>query len=146
MSKPQNDLNNSRYLKETFIFFEKLAEICQDTEDCRTFLKEILTPSEIRMVKKRWYIARLLHSGMDVRSVAAEASVSTTTVVRVSQTLKKEGSLFKKILRSIEDQNGLAENQVAGKILPENNSTHRYAFGHDEETTTQSETVDQVDS
>lgn len=125
MSKPRNDLNNTRYLKETYIFFEQIAAVCKDTEDCRTFLKELLTPSELRMIKKRWYIARLLQTGMDVRSVASEAEVSTTTVVRVSQTLKKEGCLFKQIL------NNLAENKSDTDNNSDTNS-HRYAFGQEE--------------
>lgn len=136
MSKPQHDLNNSRYLKETFIFFEKFSQICRDTEDCRTFLKELLTPSELRMIKKRWYIARLLQSGLDVRSVASEAEVSTTTVVRVSQTLKKEGSLFKQILNSL-----LEIERKENTLHNGEGAYHRYAFGQDEKTTNSPEAL-----
>ncbi len=137
MSKPQEDLNHERYIKETFVFFDQLAKICQDSQDGKKFLAELLTPSEIRMIKKRWYIARLLHSGMDVRSVAGEAEVSTTTVVRVSQTLKKDGSIFKQLLNSLTSKT----TEEPDTTLPEidaapdqesSNPSHRYSFGYDE--------------
>ena len=73
------------------------------------------------MLKRRWYIARLLMEGNDVRKVAREAEVSTATVVRISHTLKEEGNLLKKVL------DGLGVQKKSTKEL----NTQRYVFGHE---------------
>lgn len=98
MGKPTRDLHNEHYLRESYVFLQRLVETCKDTETLRAVLKELLTPSELRMIKKRWYIARLLQTGMDVRSIAHQAEVSTTTVVRISHVLKRNNSLLKLML------------------------------------------------
>lgn len=48
-------------------------------------LRELLTPSEMRMVKNRYRIMNLLEKGLSVRSIAEEVEVGTDTVVRVSK-------------------------------------------------------------
>lgn len=52
-------------------------------------LKEILTPSEIRMLKNRWQIIQYLEEGLSIRAVAEKARVGTDTVVRVARMLEK---------------------------------------------------------
>lgn len=52
-------------------------------------LKELLTPSEWRMVKQRLYIINLLEEGLSIRKVAAQARVGTDTVVRVARMMEK---------------------------------------------------------
>ena len=54
-------------------------------------LKELLTPSELRMVKQRFLIMNLLTGGSTVRSIAEQVGVGTDTVVRVAR--KLEGSV-----------------------------------------------------
>lgn len=53
-------------------------------------LKELLTPSEYRMIKNRFYIMDLLAEGFSIRSIAERAQVGTDTVVRAAR--KMEGS------------------------------------------------------
>lgn len=48
-------------------------------------VKDLLTPSEVRMVKQRLHIINLLDEGLSVRAVADRAKVGTDTVVRVSR-------------------------------------------------------------
>lgn len=50
---------------------------------------EILTPSEIRMLKNRWQIITLLEDGLSIRAIAKEAKVGTDTVVRVARMIEK---------------------------------------------------------
>ena len=52
-------------------------------------LEELLTPSEIRMLKNRWQILELLKDGLSVRQVASQAKVGTDTVVRISRMMNK---------------------------------------------------------
>ncbi len=54
-------------------------------------LLELLTPSEIRMLKNRWHIVQLLEEGLSIRNIAEEVKVGTDTVVRVARMIEKEG-------------------------------------------------------
>src|SRR3989338_335768 len=48
-------------------------------------LPELLTASEIRMLKNRWQIILALEEGLSIRSIAEEVGVGTDTVVRVAR-------------------------------------------------------------
>ena len=52
-------------------------------------LKELLTPSEWRMVKQRLLIINLLEEGLSIRKTAVQAKVGTDTVVRVARMMEK---------------------------------------------------------
>jgi uncharacterized protein YerC len=52
-------------------------------------LKELLTPSEIRMLKNRWQISQALDEGLSIRQIASQVKVGTDTVVRVAKMLEK---------------------------------------------------------
>jgi len=56
-------------------------------------LKELLTPSEWRMVKQRLLIINLLEEGLSVRSVADRAGVGTDTVVRIHRMVERNPKL-----------------------------------------------------
>lgn len=48
-------------------------------------IKELLTDSELRMVKQRLQIIKLLEEGLTIRAIAERAKVGTDTVVRISK-------------------------------------------------------------
>jgi len=50
---------------------------------------ELLTPSEIRMLKNRWEIINLLKEGLSIRNIAKKVKVGTDTVVRVARMSRK---------------------------------------------------------
>ena len=54
-------------------------------------LKDLLTPSEIKMLQNRYEISKLLQSGLSIRAVAAKAQVGTDTVMRVARMVEKKG-------------------------------------------------------
>lgn len=54
-----------------------------------SILKQLLTTSEIRMLKNRWQIIQQLRGGLSVRKVAEKVKVGTDTVVRVSRMMEK---------------------------------------------------------
>jgi Trp operon repressor len=58
-------------------------------------LKEFLTESELRMVRQRVNITKLLVRGLSVRAIAKKAQVGTDTVVRMSRKLKDSKTLRK---------------------------------------------------
>lgn len=65
-----------------------------------SFLKELLTPSEIRMLKNRWQIAQHLQDGLSVRAIAKKVQVGTDTVVRVSRIIGRKQFLKQDIKTS----------------------------------------------
>ncbi|MDO8429041.1 MAG: Trp family transcriptional regulator [Candidatus Daviesbacteria bacterium] len=54
-------------------------------------IRDLLTPSEMRMLKNRWRILQLLQSGLTIRSIASQVKVGTDTVVRVSKLVGRVG-------------------------------------------------------
>ena len=64
-------------------------------------LKELLTPSEIRMLKNRWQIMNLLETGLSIRKIAAQVKVGSDTVVRTIRTVEKNSILNKTKQRKI---------------------------------------------
>ena len=64
-----------------------MVRIAKDEETCQNFLEDILTSSEIRMIKRRWHIACLLDEGKSIRAIAEVAKVGTDTVERIARKL-----------------------------------------------------------
>ncbi|MDO8638858.1 MAG: Trp family transcriptional regulator [Candidatus Daviesbacteria bacterium] len=56
-------------------------------------LRELLTSSEIRMLKNRWQIINLLEDGLSIREIAGQVKVGTDTVVRVIKMVDKNSIL-----------------------------------------------------
>lgn len=56
-------------------------------------LKELLTQSEIRMVKQRLLILNLVKEGLSVREIAKKVHVGTDTVVRMSKKFRSSPNL-----------------------------------------------------
>lgn len=77
-------------------------------------LKELLTDSEIRMVKQRLMILRLLSEGQTVRSIAEQVGVGTDTVVRMA--------------RKMEDNPKLRES-FEKHLSPKSKSSAKWVFG-----------------
>ncbi len=61
-------------------------------------LEELLTDSEIRMVKQRLLIIRLLQEGQSIRSVAEQVGVGTDTVVRMARKMESNPNLKKLLI------------------------------------------------
>lgn len=53
-------------------------------------LRQLLTPSELRMLKNRWQIVNRLEEGLPIRKIAEEVKVGSDTVVRVSKMMQSE--------------------------------------------------------
>lgn len=62
------------------------------------FFKELLTPSEIETLSKRWRILKMLSEGKSQRDIAQELRVSLCKVTRGAKILKKDGSVIPKVI------------------------------------------------
>lgn len=60
-------------------------------DELERFLVDLCTPSELRALSERWYVAKLLDKGeMSYRDINAKTGVSTTTIGRVARFLNEE--------------------------------------------------------
>ena len=64
-------------------------------------LKDLLTSSEVRMLRNRWQIINLLGEGLSIRKIASQVKVGTDTVVRTIRMVEKNNILGKTKLKKI---------------------------------------------
>ena len=98
MVKPKKEIDSEGYTQAVDFLFQIFQRLGSDPSTWKNFLQDLLTPSEMRMIKRRWHIATLLHEQKSVRQVASEARVGTDTVMRVWQKIKRGTGGLKKAL------------------------------------------------
>lgn len=88
MTKPSKEIEEKSYFKDVYFLYEIIHSF-KNTDELKRFLKDILTRSELRMLKRRWHIATLLNEGLDIRTVASKSKTSTQTVERIKKILEE---------------------------------------------------------
>lgn len=82
-------------------YIKELAEILVGIEDPKLmedFLGNLLTPSELSEVSKRFQIFKLLKNGVPQRKIAEDLGVGIATISRGSRELQYGGKAVSKIL------------------------------------------------
>ena len=76
--------------------------LCAITEpaEMRLFLKELLTPGEIRDITLRWRLLELLAEGTPQRKIAENLRISLCKITRGSRILKQKGAVTARVLKS----------------------------------------------
>ena len=82
-----------------------LASIGSAQEMCG-FLKELLTPGEVRDITLRWRLLERLAEGVTQRRIAEELKISLCKITRGSKILKQRGAVTARVLGG-ETANGL---------------------------------------
>jgi len=70
---------------------KKLIEIIvkiDSIDECRKFMLDLCTPSELKSMTDRWEVARLITQGLNYREISEKTKTSTATITRVGQALK----------------------------------------------------------
>lgn len=88
MSKPKTEVDQKSYYKDIYFMYH-IFSVLDDVNECKCFIKDILTASELRMLKRRWHIAKLLHKGLTIREVSKISKTSTGTVSRIYKVLRE---------------------------------------------------------
>ena len=65
-------------------------------EDILQFFGEILTPTELETISKRWSIIKMLNDGCSQREISKELNVSLCKVTRGAKILKDKNSILSK--------------------------------------------------
>jgi len=98
MVKPKKEVGYESYTSAVDFLFKVFQNLGSDSSSWKNFLQDLVTPSEMRMMKRRWHVASLLHEGKSVRQAASEAEVGTDTVMRVLLKIKRGTGGLKKAL------------------------------------------------
>lgn len=88
MVKVREEVKDKIYYKDIHFLYEILGSL-KNVEEVKLFIKDLLTRSELIMLKRRWHIANLLYEGWDIREVAQKSHTSTQTVGRVKKSLEE---------------------------------------------------------
>lgn len=67
--------------------FWNLITLLEDKEQVKNFLKDLLTPTEMKMLAKRIQIAKMLIEGHDYRAIRNYVRVTDTTIAKISNIL-----------------------------------------------------------
>lgn len=87
MVKVKEEIKEKAYYKDIYFLYESFSAL-KTIDELKNFIKDILTKSELRMLKRRWHIANLLMDGLDIRSVAQKSRSGTQTVIKIKQILE----------------------------------------------------------
>ena len=85
--------------------FERVAAVLasiESPEEMSVFLKELLTPGEVRDITLRWRLLEQLSEGVTQRKIAEELRISLCKITRGSRILKQKGGVVSRLLRNAE--------------------------------------------
>jgi len=122
MAKPKDEPKERGYFNNITFLFEILNKL-RTVGEVKLFLSDLLTDSELRMIKKRWHIGCLLYEGIGVRKIALRTKSSTQTVLRVKKSISRGSGGFRlALLRKYNKKRGKVEKK-------EMKSEAKWAFG-----------------
>lgn len=70
----------------------------ESEKECEQFLKDLLTPNELKSIQERWKVAQLLMQKVPYRTISEKTGVSTATITRVARFLG-EGKGYQTLLK-----------------------------------------------
>jgi TrpR-related protein YerC/YecD len=59
----------------------------RSVEECRSFFRDLCTPTELQAMADRWAVVELLERGLPYRDIHKQTGVSVTTIGRVARYL-----------------------------------------------------------
>jgi TrpR family trp operon transcriptional repressor len=91
---------------------QELQELCGVLAKCgpklmAEFLRDILTPNELRELCQRWRIIKMLAAGKSQREIAQTLKTSLCKITRGSRELKKKNSSFLQVLQIVPQASSL---------------------------------------
>ncbi len=73
---------------ENMEFLYKCISVLDTPEECKNFLEDICTKSELIEISRRLKAARMLSDGAIYAEIAAQTGLSTATISRVNHCIK----------------------------------------------------------
>lgn len=82
----------------------------KNEEECKRFLRDLLTKQEIQEFTNRWKVARLLDARVQYKKIEKQTGMSSTTIARISKWLTKGMGGYRLILDKINNMNSQQTN------------------------------------
>ena len=89
--------------------------LIEDREEAITFLKDLLTPTEVRMLAKRLQIADMLAKGYKYEDIKTHVRVTVQTISHVNNKLNYGDDGLIKILQKLERIDQSRQDRLEGK-------------------------------
>lgn len=87
------------------------AFLALETEDeCKKFLRDLLTEKEMKEFGNRWLVARMLDRKVNYIEIEKETGMSSTTIARINKWLQKGMGGYKLMLEKIKSMNNQETN------------------------------------
>jgi len=78
----------------------------ENLDECRRFLRDLLTENEIEEFAERWKVARMLWNGLAYSAIEQQTGLSSRTIARVHKWLKQGRGGYRMMLRRFEEKPG----------------------------------------
>ncbi|OIO52695.1 hypothetical protein COY93_03805 [Candidatus Uhrbacteria bacterium CG_4_10_14_0_8_um_filter_58_22] len=87
-----------KFDKRTDALFETVLRL-KTVADAEVFFRDLCTVSEIKDMRDRWEMARLIADGVSYREISLKLKVSTATVCRVASWLNNGTGGYKLMMK-----------------------------------------------
>lgn len=74
----------------------------KDEEECRKFLEDLCTVSELKAMEQRFEVAKLLNQGMIYSDILEQTGASSATISRVNRSLNYGTDAYRTIFRKLD--------------------------------------------
>lgn len=85
------------------LLYQALLEV-QDLEECRRFLQDLCTVSELKAMEQRMEVAMLLDQGLIYSDILERTGASSATISRVNRCLHYGADGYRAILTRLKEQ------------------------------------------
>lgn len=73
----------------------------ENADECKRFLRDLLTEAELKEFINRWKVARMLNKKIDYEKITKETGMSSTTIARISKWLNAGCGGYKLMLERL---------------------------------------------
>lgn len=81
--------------------FDALLSL-ENYDECRKFLRDLLTEAELKEFTNRWKVARMLSKRVPYETIEKETGMSTTTIARISKWLNDGMGGYKLMIKRLQ--------------------------------------------
>jgi len=91
---------SDRFTQKALLELAQILAKLNSLPEIEAFLSSLLTRRELQDIANRWWLVKLLYMGKSQRFIAAQMGLSLCKITRGSRELKKESSIFRRVLDS----------------------------------------------
>ena len=92
---------DGKITKEMIQDFERALLVIEDEKECDAFLQDVFTATEIEQFAQRLRAAKLLLEGQTYAQIIAKTDISSATLSRVSNCVRRGSGGYKSVLEKL---------------------------------------------